>query len=473
MKKPIFGRLDPSHYLKMGVHTYRGKFIVQLSFWVAAISVGIAAILFTRASLFMQREYELVFELHPYLILLLTPIGFLLAAGVVRFSPMAGGSGVPQALYAAMLARDEHDGVSGAASAGTQAIQEQLVSIKTAVVKVISTLLGFLCGASIGIEGPMVQISTAIFAAFGKKAKKLFPQLDFQSYLVAGAGTGIAAAFNAPLGGIAFALEEVAAGDFGSLRHMVLIAIIVCGLTAQALIGNKLYFGNVMLGPISEGFNKSFVGWAVLIGIVGGILGGIFGRLVTNDRLRNIHVKWWMRALIFGGIVAILGFIYSGQTGETNYTATRAFFEGEAVNRAISFPVAKLLATAFSTLAGIGGGILAPSLVVGSWLGISIAKIAFFANLKVCALLGMVAYFSGAFQIPITAVIIVMEITNQHEVIFPMMIAALCAFIVARMIMPTSLYHLLIERTFQNGSLAASGPEGEASSSKARPKAKE
>jgi H+/Cl- antiporter ClcA len=112
----------------------------------------------------------------------------------------------------------------------------------------------------------------------------------------------------------------------------------------------------------------------------------------------------------------------------------------------VLFPVAKLVATAFSTLSGLGGGILAPSLSIGAWTGVSLGKIVGFQGLRVCALLGMTAYFTGAFQIPITAIIVCMEMTNEHDVIFPMMISALCAFLVARIMMPVPLYHVLIER---------------------------
>ena len=365
---------------------------------------------------------------------LLAPVGILLATGVTRFAPMASGSGIPQVLYAAILARKSVH----------HPLEDQLLSIKTALVKALSTGIGFISGASIGIEGPMVQISAAVFTAVGRVMKKKFPRIDFQSYVVAGAGTGFAAVFNAPLGGITFALEEVVVGDFGRLRHLVLVAVIVSGLTAQALIGNESYFGSPLLGA----YSSSLIRCALLIGILGGILGGLFGRIVTSDFLRAFGRRWWIRALFFGSLVGVIGYYYSGKAGGSNYSITREFFSTGVASLPLSFPIAKLLATAFSALSGIGGGILAPSMSIGAWMGISAAKLAMFPNLKVCALLGMVAYFSGTFQIPITAVIVVMEITHQYDIIFPMMIAALCAFLIAKLIMPESLYHVLIHKNF-------------------------
>lgn len=397
--------------------------------------VGLFGIGFAKVVVVIQEKYSALFHVHPILVSVLTPLGILAGAAIVRLAPMAGGSGVPQVLYAAELARNSQKDPT----------EQELVSARTAAVKAISTAIGFFSGASIGAEGPMVQISTSIFAEMARTTRKLLPQVDFQSYIAAGAGTGIAAAFNAPLGGIAFALEEVATSVFGELRQYFILAIIIAGLTADALVGKEFYFGRPDMGP----YEVRFIGWAVLIGMAGGFLGALFGKVVTSDRLRNLSGSWWKRALIFGVLVALLDYFFQGETGGSNYFVTRNVLAGQSIDLPLSFPLAKLFATAFSTLSGLGGGILTPSLSVGAWLGISTAKIASFANFKVCALLGMVAYFSGAFQIPITAVIVVMEITNQHDIIFPMMISALVAYSIARIFMPTSLYHLLIQKAFE------------------------
>jgi H+/Cl- antiporter ClcA len=413
---------------------YRASLLLQASFWIAAIAVGVIGVYFTKLVEIIQGIYTSLYQHHPYIMLIATPFGILASAAVIQFAPMAGGSGVPQVLYAAMLARKNNRNPT----------EEKLVSAWTAIVKVISTSIGFLFGASIGIEGPMVQIATSVFSEVATQVKRVIPRVDFRSFIVAGAGTGIAAAFNAPLGGIAFAIEEITGGDFGNLRHLVLLAIIVTGLSTQALVGNEIYFGSPALGP----YQVAFIGWAVLLGVMGGVLGGIFGKIVSSRRLRDIGGNWWKKALIFGVLISIMAFLFSSDTGGSNYKITREYMNGGTTDLPILFPLGKLLATAFSTLSGMGGGILAPSLSIGAWMGISFGKLAALSNLKVCGLLGMVAYFSGAFQIPITAVIVVMEITNQHEIIFPMMIAALVSSLVARLIMPVSLYHLLIERNF-------------------------
>jgi len=107
------------------------------------------------------------------------------------------------------------------------------------------------------------------------------------------------------------------------------------------------------------------------------------------------------------------------------------------------FPIAKLFATAFSFLSGIAGGIFSPSLAIGAGLGANFATIFGFAQVKTCALLGMVSFFTGAIQAPLTAVIIVMEMSDIHELILPLMISAFVAQGVSKMIMPQSLYRFI------------------------------
>lgn len=425
---------EVTQYLRMGIQTYRGRLVIQLSFWCAAIATGVAAVYFAKLIGGIQGWYAQWYFVHPYIASIFTPIAFVAGTAVVRYlAPAAGGSGVPQVLYATGLAYDGE---------GLDHNAEKIISVRTSLVKVASTCLGFVGGASIGGEGPTVQIAASIFGSFGKKIRKHFPNLDFHSYLVAAAGAGIGAAFNTPLGGVAFALEEFAVGSFGPLRHLVLLAVIVSGLTAQALVGDEQYFGrpNLHFGGLG------LTGWAIAIGVGGGLLGGIFGRIVTWEGWDRIKVSWWVRAAGFGVAVAAIAFCFGGQTAGSGYAVTREFMDNKVTQLPLLFPIGKLLATAFSTLSGLGGGILAPSLSIGAWTGVTIGKIAAFGDLRICALLGMTAYFTGAFQIPITAIIVCMEMTDEHDIIFPMMIAALSAFIIARLIMPVSLYHVLIER---------------------------
>lgn len=446
MKSSSFKLRDRSmeianYFFAMGIHTYRDRLLIQASFLAAAVFMGVAAVYFFKLITALQTFYFSLFESDPYVMTVFTPFAFLAATAVVKyFAPAAGGSGVPQVLYAASLPNETNK----------QVITTGLLTIKTAIIKVISTSIGFLGGASIGGEGPIVQISGAIFATVGNVVRKYFPNIDFRSYIVASGGAGIAAAFNTPLGGVAFALEEVALASFGQLRHAVMLAVIVAGLTAQGLIGNELYFGRLAISSS----NLHLMPWAILVGVTCGLLGGLFGKIVSSRRLYNLRLNWWMRALICGVVVGAIDLALHGKTAGSGYRFTRAFMGGAPVEMPTYFPFAKMVAMAFSTLSGMGGGILSPSITIGAWTGISIAKLTMVADPKVLALFGMAAYFASAFQIPVTAVIVVMEMTNQHDFIIPMMVASVCAYLVGRLIMPVSLYHILIDRSYNKTTLS-------------------
>lgn len=433
--------MDFANYVAMGIDTYKDRLLIHSSFLAAAVFMGVASVYFIKLIMYLQTVYDSLFSHDPIVMSVLTPIGFLAAAAVCKyFAPYAGGSGVPQVLHAASFTNDDNSHV----------VSSGLLSFSTAVIKTISTTIGFLCGASIGGEGPIVQIAGAIFATIGDRFRKYFPNIDFRSFIVAAGGAGFAAAFNTPLGGVAFAFEEVALASLGRLRHSVMLAVVVAGLTAQALIGNELYFGQLFVSHA----NSHLIGWALVTGIVCGGLGGLFGRIVSSRHIHNLKINWWQRALMCGIIVGLINWLLHGSTAGSGYVLTRSFMDGSTTTVPFYFPLSKVFATAFSTLSGMGGGILAPSITIGAWTGASIAKFSAVADPKVLALFGMSAYFSAAFQLPITAVIVVMEMTNQHDFIIPMMIASVTAYLVGRLLMPVSLYHVLIERSFHKKTLS-------------------
>jgi len=432
--------IELANLVAMGLNTYRSRLIVQASFIAAAVVLGVVAVYFNEFITIVQRYHASFFAMSPYVTAAMTPIGFLASVAVVKyFSPSAGGSGVPQVLHAAAMTNTENQNV----------VSSGLLSLKTAVVKTFSTGFGFIAGASIGGEGPTVQISGAIFATIGDYTRRYFPNIDFRSYIVAGGGAGIAAAFNTPLGGVAFALEEVALSSFGGLRHAVMLAVIIAGLTARGLIGNDLYLG---VFTVTRGESNLLL-WSILIGVVCGVMGGLFGKIVSSDRLYRLKINWWQRAAICGILVALIGLFLNDATAGSGYLLTKDYMDGSVMQQPWYFAGAKLVATALSTLSGMGGGILAPSISIGAWSGVAMAKLSS-VDPKIFALLGMAAYFASAFQIPVTAVVVVMEMTNQHDYIIPMMLAAVTAYIVSRIIMPVSLYHVLIERSFHKKTLS-------------------
>jgi H+/Cl- antiporter ClcA len=354
---------------------------------------------------------------------------------VKRFAPDAKGSGIPQVLLAIEKAKNEPE--------AEHTWRTKLVSLRTAGVKVLSSTVGILGGASIGREGPTVQIAASGFAWIARRARRFSPSIDLQSYLIAGAGAGVAAAFNTPLAGITFAMEELAEGAFGPYRQRVMLAVIIAGITAQALLGNYLYFGH----PRVNVPNLIIVPAAILIGVVGGIFGGAFARLLAFPALTRLPKAWRVRALVCGIVCAMIGLLTNGATAGSGYEVTAQALAAPGVEDAsIIFPLLKLTTTVLSYLSGMAGGIFSPSLSIGAAFGIAIAKLVHFVNFRACALIGMVAFFSGAVQAPLTAVIIVMEMTDEHILIIPFMIAAFLAHGIGRLLMPKPLYRYLAER---------------------------
>lgn len=414
------------------------------SVWVAAIIVGISAVLYAKLIAWAQGIYFDWFLSHPFFLSVGTPIGFCLATFLVRrFAPDAKGSGIPQVLQAIELSKVPNSPQAEQANHLKDVWRTDLVSLRTAFFKVLSSLAGIVAGASIGREGPTVQLASSAFAWTGRTVRKFYPQVDFRSYLIAGAAAGVAAAFNTPLAGITFALEEIIEGAFGSFRQNVMMAVIIAGITAQALMGDYLYFGH----PVLPKSNFSIIPEALFIGIVGGILGGAFAKLLAFPKLTRLPEHWWVRAFICGAICAAITFLTDGDTAGSGYEITRKTLESRDLNDVnLYFPILKLITTVLSYLSGMAGGIFSPCLSIGAGIGTSVAKLAHFVNFKACALMGMVAFFSGVVQAPLTAVIIVMEMTDEHILIIPFMIAAFLAQAIGKWMMPVPLYSFLAGR---------------------------
>ncbi|MCC6808053.1 MAG: chloride channel protein [Deltaproteobacteria bacterium] len=408
--------------------------MIHLSFWAAAAFVGIGAVLFARLIELVQTNYLRLYAAHPVWALAAMPLLFLGAAAlVVKLAPEAKGSGIPQVLVAIEHASKTND-MSGVSA---------LVSLRTAAVKTLSTTLAVLGGASIGREGPTVQLASSAFAQIGMIARRYMPQIQMQSYLVAGAAGGVAAAFNTPLAGVAFALEEIAEDVFGQFKQFVMVSVIIAGVAAQALAGNYLYFGR----PKTTDPSATIALVAIVIGLVGGFVGGWFGRLLASPPRLLAHQTWWARALACGVACALLAWWSHGATIGSGYEITREFMEGRRATLPNTLAPAKLAATVFSYLSGMAGGIFAPSLSIGAGVGTSVGTLFGVANLRTCALIGMVAFFTGTVQAPLTAIIIVTEMTDKHVLILPLMAAALVANGVSKRIMPTSLYRRLARAT--------------------------
>jgi H+/Cl- antiporter ClcA len=396
-------------------------------FLLGAIAVGAAAVGFAKAADWAQALFREMAGAWPFAPLLVTPIGFALLSWLTKtWFDGAQGSGIPQAIAARRSKDEAHRGV--------------LMGARVTIGKLAFTILGLLVGASTGREGPTVQVGAAIMFAIGR-----FAGIGRQPGLIlAGAAAGVAGAFNTPLAGIVFAIEEMAKSFDRRMNVLVIASVVIAGLTSLALIGDYSYFGQVSTRLASLG------DWTavVLCGVLCGGFGGLFSRgvlHVATSRAGWTEVLRRHRTLFAAGcglIVAALGLLTDGFATGTAYAQTRNVLE-TGVLQPLWYAPAKLVSTLLSSVSGVPGGLFSPSLSVGAAFGSLIHEIAPAIDIQAISLLSMVAYFAGVVQSPLTAFVIVLEMTNDKAMAMPLMATALLAAGASRLICPEPLYHAL------------------------------
>ena len=406
----------------------------RLVFWSGAFSVGLVAILFAIVCEQANTQFHKLLVISPYLPLLITPLGFAMVVFITRkYFSGAQGSGIPQTI--ASLDRRENSDV-----------REHVLSLRVTAGKIMLTIVGLFFGASVGREGPTVQIGAAIMHRLGSLAKFSRHDLD-KGLILAGAAAGVAAAFNTPLAGIVFAIEEMSRSFEEHNSTTILMTVIIAGITSLALLGNYSYFGHTS-ETLEWGREWDVV---VICGIIGGLLGGTFSRVLIEVNKGLVgRMGEWMRAkpiefaAACGLVLALVGLASGNNTYGSGYSEAKSLLDGNVVLPE-SYGLLKMIATLVSYVSGIPGGIMAPTLSAGAGLGANIAH--FFTSVPEGAaiILGMVAYFAGVTQAPITAFVIVMEMMDSHDMILPLMAASFIAKICSRVVCPTPLFHTMAQ----------------------------
>lgn len=410
------------------------EWLLRFVFWGGAIAVGTTAVLFALAAQLGYGYFHWILSISPWLPFIVMPAGLALCVWLSRkFFEGAQGSGIPQTI-AALQIEDEKQ-------------LSKLLSLRIAAGKMALTFLALCCGASVGREGPTVQIGASIMYSLRRFAH-FSQQNQMRGLIIVGGAAGVAAAFNTPLAGIAFAIEELSRSFEQRTNGLVLTGIIFAGLAANAILGNYAYFGTV---STSLG---SGIGWfAVLVcGTVGGLAGGLFSRLlISAGNGWSGVVGEWMRsrpvafAAACGIVLALLGIMSGNHTYGTGYEEVRDIL-AHGDDGYTGYGLLKLLATLVSYLSGIPGGIFAPSLAVGAGFGANLSHLIPFVPASTVIVLGMVAYFSGVTQAPLTTFIIVMEMTDNHSLVLPLMATALIAHGMSRIVCHEPLYKAMAER---------------------------
>ena len=417
----------------------------RVVFWVGAIVVAAVAVAFAQAANWAGNLFLHVTAGRPWLPFVIAPAGLTLSVLLTRFVfPGAQGSGIPQTIAALHM----HD----------QAMVSRVLSLRIAMGKVLLTLLGLASGASIGREGPTVQVGASIMHALGKLLRLPRPELQ-RALVLAGGAAGVGAAFNTPLAGIVFAIEELSHSFEARTSGTVFTAVVIAGATTLGMVGNYTYFGQT-----SAVLSNQAAWMAVLLcSVSGGLAGGLFSQslIIAARGLPG----WWGRLILrypvgfaafCGLLLAVIGWLSGGQTYGTGYEQARGMVEGHSALPPV-YGLLKLAATVVSYVSGIPGGIFAPSLSIGAALGSILAPLVPSAPVGGMILLGMTAYFSAVVQAPITAAVIVMEMTANQSLTIPLMATAFLSFAVSRLVCRRPLYGALARRFLLLQTVASRG----------------
>ena len=427
--KRIFDRA-PNETLKL-------NFLRAVPFWIASLITGLIAVFYSRVFLLAETGANALFRSYHWLLFIITPSCFLVAWWlVVRFEKFAGGSGIPQVMASIELANPrDHLKI------------RKLLSIRVIIIKIISSFFMILGGGVVGREGPTIQIAGSVFRKVNQFLPPWWPRISKRNMIMTGAAAGLAAAFNTPLGGIVFAIEELTKTHISYFRTALFTAVIIAGLTAQALFGPYLYLGY----PSVNGLSVYIFPGVILVALIAGLGGSVTGRLllvIINWRSKFKKKKQQILfVLLCGLLVALLGyFSHIEWIGSGKKVMTDILFTSEKYLPWYA-PLIRMCGSVISFSTGAAGGIFAPALssgacigsVLSGWMNLSDS------NTNLLILSGMVGFLTGITRTPFTSSIIVLEMTDRHNLIFYLMLAGMMAGMVSLLIDRHSLYdHLKI-----------------------------
>jgi CIC family chloride channel protein len=369
--------------------------------------------------------------LGPYFVIVAPMLGGLLYGPLVsRFAPEARGHGVPEV----MLAVSETGG----------RIRPQVPAVKA-----LASALTIGAGGSVGREGPIVQIGSALGSVLGQAVR--VPERQLRLLVACGAAGGIAATFNAPIAGVFFALEVILR-DFETRSFgIVVVSSITASAVARSLVGSASF---LTLPTFTLTSPVELVAYAVLGGLAG-LAGVVFIRVLYGgedlaDRL------WrgpeWARPAVGGLLLGLLLLAVPEMYGVGYPVLSKAVDGGYVVGFVLLLLGAKVLATSLTVAIGGSGGVFAPSLFMGAMLGAAFGQgvhallPALTAPAGAYALVGMGAVFAGSARAPITAVLIIFELTGEYSVILPLMLAVVVATAASERLSPDTIYTLKLRR---------------------------
>jgi CIC family chloride channel protein len=357
--------------------------------------------------------------------------GTLLSVAITRkFAPEAAGSGIPH--LEAVLQRFR-----------------KLDWKRVLPVKFIGGVISIGGGLALGREGPTVQMGGAIGDAIGRLLKT--SEKERLTLISSGAGAGLAAAFNAPLSGLIFVLEEVRRDFQPIIFGAAFIAAVVADVVARFGAGQLSVFSIPSYDMPSLNTLPVFV----VLGVVTGLLGVLFNKALMKSVTLMGKLKPKTLIIInalIGGTIGLVGW-FSPQLLGSGHNLAEEALKGNLVLAIIPiFFIVRFLMTTFSYSTGAPGGIFAPLLVLGSLIGLGIGQLtqhffpAFAPIPAVFAVVGMAAYFAAIVRAPLTGIMLIIEMTGSYSLMLPLLVSCFCAYIVAEALKDLPIYEALLER---------------------------
>jgi CIC family chloride channel protein len=355
-------------------------------------------------------------------------LGFLAGLLVERLAPEAGGSGIPQVK-------------------ATLANIPMRLSWRVAIVKLLSAIIALGSGITLGRQGPTVQVGAGLAAGISR----LVPTSpDHRRQMIAaGAGAGLSAAFNAPIAGVLFIVEELLQDLSGLTLGTAIIASFIGGVVSRLLGGSALQH-LLQSTEYTSSFSVPEIPFYLVMGILAGLFAALFNKGVVSSIkfYRKFRMSLPMRValagMISGAVVALLPVSFRDTTKWGDYIISGS---ANPTWAAIAF-VAEFILTLVAFGSGVPGGLFAPSLVLGCTLGYLVGVCQSYvlgaASPITYALVGMGAFFSAVSKVPITAIVIVFEITMDFTLVLPLMIGSVTSYLVADKLLPGSLYNRIL-----------------------------
>lgn len=410
----------------------RHHLLQAVPFWLASLLTGGIAVLYAKTFQYGEALMYYLLDGRPWAIFILAPVCFVLSWWVVkRFAPYAKGSGIPQVMAAVELANPKE----------YRKIR-WLLSLKIILIKIVSSTILVIGGGAVGREGPTIQVAGSVFRLVNRFLPASWPRISKRNMIMTGAAAGLSAAFNTPLGGIVFAVEELSKIHMNYFKTALFTAVIIAGLTAQTVAGSYLYLGY----PKTQGVDITIVFPVIIVAAVSGIAASQLSRLMLyiNQMKKALKSDWANLVFLLASAftVAAVAFILNDAIlGSGKHIMEKILFS-DAKNVAWYVPLIRMLGSAIAFTSGGAGGIFAPSLTAGATIGsVFSGWIHLEANeTNVVVLAGMVAFLTGITRAPFTSSIIVLEMTDRHSLIFYLMLSGMVSLLLSAVVSRSSLY---------------------------------